>query len=57
VGLTLGFEFLIGHYVMHKPWAELLADYDVSSGRIWIAVLVTTLLAPLWAAGRRGLVP
>jgi len=55
LGLTLAFELLIGHYVLHKPWATLLEDYNIAQGRIWMAVLITTLLAPLWAAQRRGL--
>jgi hypothetical protein len=33
----------------------LLADYDLSRGRIWIGVLVVTLLAPLGTARLRGL--
>ena len=53
--LTLAFEFLVGHYGFGKAWAELLADYDVRRGRIWILVLVVTVLAPLWAARMRGL--
>jgi hypothetical protein len=53
--LTLTFEFGAGHYLFHKPWQVLLADYDVRRGRIWIAVLVVTLLAPLWASRVRGL--
>jgi hypothetical protein len=38
---------LVGHCVLHKPWPTLLADYDITRGRICIAVLITTLLAPL----------
>jgi hypothetical protein len=30
-------------------------DYDLSRGRIWIAVLVATFAAPYWAARSRGL--
>lgn len=56
VVLTLAFEFGVGHYGFGKPWLELLADYDLSRGRIWIAVLVVTLLAPLWTARLRGLI-
>jgi hypothetical protein len=52
--LTLAFEFLVGHYVFGSPWSVLLADYDVSRGRIWIAALVLTLLAPWWTAVMRG---
>ena len=53
--LTLTFEFGFGHFVSRKPWAELLADYDVQRGRIWVLVLVATLLAPLWAGWVRGI--
>ena len=45
--LTLVFEFGFGHFVAHKPWSELLADYNVAAGRIWVLVLLTTFLAPL----------
>jgi hypothetical protein len=55
VVLTLAFELGVGHFGFGKPWPELLADYDLSRGRIWVAVLVVTLLAPLWAARLRGL--
>lgn len=44
--LTLAFEFLAGHYVFEKPWEQLLADYNLMNGRIWVLVLITTLLAP-----------
>jgi hypothetical protein len=56
LALTLAFEFLAGHYVFKTPWNELLADYDVLSGRIWVLVLVTTTLAPLLSANIRHLV-
>lgn len=56
LALTLSFEFVVGHYGFGKPWAELLADYDVRRGRIWVLVLVVTFLAPLWTARLRGLV-
>jgi hypothetical protein len=55
--LTLAFEFLIGHYVLEKPWTALLEDYDIRRGRIWVAVLVMVLLAPLWSARLKGLLP
>jgi hypothetical protein len=54
VAFTLAFEFLGGHYLFHKPWSALLADYDVRRGRIWVAALVVTFLAPLWTVRRRG---
>lgn len=51
VGLTLAFEFGAGHYLFGHPWERLLADYDLSAGRVWPLVLVTTLCAP--AVARR----
>jgi hypothetical protein len=56
LGLTLAFEFLVGHYGFGRPWPELLADYDVRNGRIWIVVLIATLLAPWLTARWRSLV-
>jgi hypothetical protein len=44
--LTLGFEFGFGHYVAGTAWSELLADYDLSRGRIWVLVPIATVLAP-----------
>ena len=52
--LTLAFEFGFGR-ARAKPWAELLADYDVLKGRIWVLVLVTTAVAPYLAVRARGL--
>ena len=55
LALTLAFEFLAGHYVFGNSWAALLEDYDLSRGRIWIAVLLVVVFAPLWTARLRGL--
>ena len=57
VVLTLAFEFLAGHYLFHKPWTALLADYDLRSGRIWIMALLTTLIAPVWLVQYRRVHP
>ncbi|MBZ5625362.1 MAG: hypothetical protein LAQ69_42680 [Acidobacteriia bacterium] len=52
--LTLGFEFLAGHYLFGKPWGDLTADYNLLRGRIWVLVLVTTAVAPVvTGCGRR----
>jgi hypothetical protein len=53
--LTLGFEFLAGHYLFGRSWATLWAEYDVSQGRIWVLIPLVTLLAPLLAGQARGL--
>jgi hypothetical protein len=55
VVLTLAFEFLAGHYLFHNPWSRLLEDYNVIRGRIWILVLITTLVSPRVCAGLRNL--
>ncbi len=55
VGLTLAFEFLAGHYIFGKPWPELLADYNLFAGRIWVMVLIVTLMTPIVAFMRGGL--
>lgn len=47
--LTLGFEFLAGHYLFGDSWDKLLADYNIARGRIWLLVPLVTLVAPLWA--------
>ena len=46
LGLTLAFEFLAGHYLFGSSWDHLLADYNIGQGRIWVLVLLTTLVAP-----------
>jgi hypothetical protein len=44
--LTITFEFLFGHYVAGHSFARLLADYDVSAGRLWSFVLTAVGLLP-----------
>jgi hypothetical protein len=51
LALTLLFEFGWGHFVIGRSWDELLVDYDILKGRLWVLVLMFTLLAPL-IAGR-----
>lgn len=46
--LTVAFEFGFGHWVAGHSWERLLADYDVTAGRIWVLVPLTMLLAPVW---------
>ena len=51
LGLTISFEFLAGHYLFNAPWEVLLAEYRILEGRLWIAVLTVTLLAPPFFGG------
>ena len=53
VASTLTFEFLAGHYLFGTPWRQLLADYDILAGRIWILVLLATVCAPVLALHAR----
>ena len=45
--LTIGFEFLFGHFVMGHPWASLFHDYNLLAGRVWVLVLIWIAAAPL----------
>lgn len=51
--LTLAFEFLAGHYLFGASWETLAADWNMAAGHLWPLVVATSLLAPLWAGGRR----
>jgi hypothetical protein len=51
VAFTLGFEFLAGHFLFGNPWSELLEEYNVFRGRIWVLAVVTILVAP-WVCAR-----
>lgn len=44
--LTVAFEFGFGRAVEHRPWEELLADYDLRNGRIWPLVLAWIAAGP-----------
>ncbi len=46
--LTLGFEFGFGIY-RGMPWQQILSDYDLAAGRLWLLIPVTLACAPpLW---------
>jgi hypothetical protein len=46
IAMTIIFEFGFGHYVMGHPWEKLFHDYNIFAGRLWIVVLIWTLIAP-----------
>jgi len=48
---TIAFEALMVRVWMGKPWSTVFADYNLLQGRLWILVLLTTLLGP-WVATR-----
>ena len=45
--LTLAFEFGAGHFMFGKSWTELMAEYNLLAGRIWVMVLVVTFMTPI----------
>jgi hypothetical protein len=46
LALTVAFEFIFGRLVMHRPWSQLLHDYNLLEGRVWMLFLVWLTLAP-----------
>jgi hypothetical protein len=46
VALTVVFEFVFFHYVGGHPWSQLLADYNVLKGRVWVVLLIWIGVAP-----------
>lgn len=55
LAMTLAFEFGVGHYLFMKPWSELLFDYNIAQGRIWLLVPIVTTIAPWLMAKVRDL--
>ena len=46
VVLSVLFEFGFGHFVEGDSWADLLDNYDVSQGNIWILILLWIAVGP-----------
>ena len=46
MALTAAFEFLFFHYVADYSWEVLLANYNMSAGRLWPLVLLWVAVAP-----------
>lgn len=46
MALTVAFEFLFFHFVGGRSWSELLANYNLFEGRVWVAVLAWVAIAP-----------
>jgi len=47
LGLTLAFEFLFFHYVGGHSWQQLLSNYNLLKGRVWVFVPVWISIAPV----------
>ncbi len=46
MALAVAFEFGLGHFVLKRSWSVLLEDYNILKGRIWVVVLIVTLVGP-----------
>lgn len=44
--LTVAFEFVFGRFAAGHSWAELLADYNVLAGRVWVFVPAALAVLP-----------
>lgn len=51
--MTLAFEWGFGRYVAGHSWQRLLADYNLTAGRIWVLIPLWMLIAPLLFLVRR----
>jgi hypothetical protein len=46
LSLTVAFEFVMGLALLKRPLAQVLADYNLLAGRVWMLFLVWLTLAP-----------
>jgi hypothetical protein len=46
LGLTLVFEFFMGLVLQHRPLAQVLDQYNLFAGRVWVLFLTWITLAP-----------
>ena len=44
--LTVAFEFFMGLVLLHRPLAQVLHDYNLFAGRVWVLFLVWLTVAP-----------
>lgn len=44
--LTLAFEFGFGSFVGGKSWMELLGEYNLTVGRVWVFIPIWVTVAP-----------
>jgi len=46
LSLTVAFEFFMGIALRKRPWAEVIAAYDLRSGHVWVLLLLWITVAP-----------
>ena len=50
VVFTLTFECVFGLFVMGKSYSELIRAYDITTGNLWLLVVLFTAVSPLLSA-------
>jgi hypothetical protein len=45
--MTVLFEFVFGYFVIGNSFEELLLDYNVLKGRLWIGILIWITISPI----------
>ncbi len=51
--LTIAFEFSLG-YIRGLSLEAMFSDYNILKGRLWVLVLLITVISPILAAKLRG---
>ena len=46
LALTVAFEMFMGLVLAHRPMAQVLHDYDLLAGRVWVLFLAWLAVAP-----------
>lgn len=54
VALTIGYEVALGRFALHLSWSEIVAEFDLSRGRLFSIGLLLLLFSPLLVAWFRG---
>ena len=52
-GLTIAFEFGLGRLVAHEPWSELLEQYNIVRGRVWVLIPAWVAIGPVVIRARQ----
>ena len=45
--LTVAFEFFMGLVLLKRSWSQVLGDYNLLGGRVWVLFLIWLAVAPL----------
>lgn len=54
--ITLIFEFGFGHYIGGKPWHELFQILNITTGNLFLLVLIVTTVSPWLVAKLKDLI-